>query len=437
MNHLFTTTGLHTMRKFFLSVACAVLLAPAALAETLAFEVTVAAEKHDRTNEPVRAEFSVSEKLANAQATLKTMDGKDISCQVTAPSLDARQISLPPGNVARELHFILPSLKAGETAKFKCVVDTDVKKPTRGFSWHDTKGEFTELRFDDKPVLSFVYKALDDSSKEKRDATFKVFHHLYDLEGNRVTRGEPTGLYPHHRGIFYGFNKVTYDDNKHVDIWHCTGETYQSGDKILSEEAGPVLGRHRVQIGWHGVKKELFATEERELTVYNVPGGRLVEFTSKLTPVKGTVHLDGDPQHAGFHFRAAEDVADKAAQEETFFIRPDGVGGKGKANTRNWAENAKAEADKKHVNLPWNAMCFLIGKQRYTLAYLDKPTNPKEARFSEREYGRIGSYFVKDVTAEKPLTVNYRLWLQKGEMKVAEVAALDTDFVEPAKLSVK
>jgi len=47
-----------------------------------------------------------------------------------------------------------------------------------------------------------------------------VFHHLYDPTGKRfVTNGGHTNdnitdakklLYPHHRGIMYGFNKCSY-----------------------------------------------------------------------------------------------------------------------------------------------------------------------------------------------------------------------------------
>src|SRR5262249_8847135 len=157
-----------------------------------------------------------------------------------------------------------------------------------------------------------------------RDKTFKVFHHLYDLSGKQiVTNPGVVGLYPHHRGLFFAFNKVTYGDGKKkADVWHCTGDAYQSHEKTLAAEAGPVLGRHRVDLAWHGEKKEVFAKEEREMTVYNVPGGQLVEFASRVRTTDGPVKLDGDPQHAGFHFRADKAVAEKAAAAQTIYIRP-------------------------------------------------------------------------------------------------------------------
>jgi len=140
------------------------------------------------------------------------------------------------------------------------------------------------------------------------------------------------------------------------------------------------------------------------------------------------VHLDGDPQHAGFHFRASQEVPDKTAKQ-TYYIRPDGAGKFGE--TRNWP------GQKTHINLPWDACCFVLGDQRYTVAYLDRPDNPKEARFSERDYGRFGSYFVKDLNAGDRLRVKYRIWLQEGEMKGEEIARLSADFVEPPTVTVK
>ncbi len=82
-------------------------------------------------------------------------------------------------------------------------------------------------------------------------------------------------------------------------------------------------------------------------------------------------------------------------------------------------------------------MSFVLGNQRYTVAYLDHPGNPKEARFSEREYGRFGSYFEYTIEKDKPLTVNYRLWLQDGLMQPDHVAALSYNFTDPMNVTVQ
>jgi hypothetical protein len=82
-------------------------------------------------------------------------------------------------------------------------------------------------------------------------------------------------------------------------------------------------------------------------------------------------------------------------------------------------------------------MSFVLRSKRYTVSYLDHPKNPKEARFSEREFGRFGSYFEYTLEKGKPLTVHYRLWLQEGLMKPKDVATLSNDFVEPVRVTVQ
>ena len=299
------------MRRFTFGVLLLFpLLALPASAATTPLDFTVAAGKHDRVETPVTVSVLLPASLSKIKTiTLKDDKGRSVVAQLTKPALLAKNIEASKSQVAREVHFILPSLKAGQSLKFQGVIDADKPEVAAKnvFSWHDKPGESSELDYKGVPALRYMDHPIDESTKAKRDETYKVYDHLFDLEGNRVTKG-PGGLYPHHRGIFYGFRVVTYDDGKKTDIWHCP-KASQQHEKILETEAGPVLGRERVLIGWHGDDKKIFAQEERELTVYAVPGGRLVEFASRLRPVKGKVHLDGDPQHAGFHFRADQGVA--------------------------------------------------------------------------------------------------------------------------------
>jgi hypothetical protein len=86
--------------------------------------------------------------------------------------------------------------------------------------------------------------------------------------------------------------------------------------------------------------------------------------------------------------------------------------------------------------MPWNAMSFVLGGKRYTVAYLDHPGNPKEARFSEREYGRFGSYFEYTMEKDQPLAVKYRLWVQQGLMQPESVSALSRDFINPVTVTL-
>src|SRR5262245_5303731 len=138
------------------------------------FEITVSAGVHDRENIPVRISLPVlSSPEIPKSVTLTRADGKTIPAQLTGPELHATK------DCWREIHFILPSLKAGQSIALKATLSTEPPPRGEGFSWKDRAGEFTELRFRARPVSRYHYAALDESTKESRERTYKVFHHLF------------------------------------------------------------------------------------------------------------------------------------------------------------------------------------------------------------------------------------------------------------------
>lgn len=405
-------------------------------------KVTIGAGEVVRENSPVAVLVALPNDFKDSAHVIVTgPDEKQQAGQITRAGLLVQPLKAGDNQFVGELHFFVPKLAAGESATFTASIGKAQEETPLSFNWVDSsqargeKDEYAEqsreLRLGTRPVLRYMHSQLDESTKEGRSATFKPYHHLYDPTGKRLVTKGPGGLFPHHRGVFYGWNKITYgsEGKQQADVWHCNNGEYQEHTEILLEEAGPVLGRQRVKINWRGRDKQVFAVETRELTTYNTPGGVLVEFASVLSnPSDDPVKLAGDPQHAGFQFRASQDVPDKTA-DQTYYLRPDGKGKPGKF--RNWPD------DKSHVNLPWHALSFVLDDQRYTCCYLDRPDNPKESRFSERDYGRFGSYFEYELRKDKPLRVNYRLWLQAGEMTVDQVKGLDDDFVQAVALRVE
>lgn len=303
-------------------------------------------------------------------------------------------------------------------------------------TWHDVPGNYIELRQGTRPVMRYMYRSLDESTEQSRFETYKVFHHLFAPGGAQMLTNGPTGeqqysrevQYPHHRGLYYGFNRISYGEGQQADTWHCGKGESQQHVEILDSEVGTDFGRHRLAINWHGRDGKVFVKEIRDVTARVLPEGTMIDFVSTVEPtVDGKVHLDGDPQHAGVQFRAIDEVA-KMTKDQTYYLRTDGKGKPGE--TRNWDHKQEDNPiNAECTNRPWNAMSFVVGHKRYTAVYLDHPANPKPARYSERDYGRFGSYFVHDLEKDKPLTVRYRIWLQEGETTVDKCAALASDFV--------
>ena len=414
------------MSRLLCVAAALALVQPALSQDSHPLTIMVSAGRHNRKQTPVKVAVKIPQSLRGALIVpLNTENGQTIYGQLsTSGGIATERHEAPRGSVARFLYFVVPELDAGKSLTLTGSVTLDIQMPPAVFVWKDSAGQFAELAYGKRPVLKYMYAALDETTPESRAATYKPYHHIYDPQGKFLITKGPGGLFPHHRGLFFGFNRISYG-GKTADTWHCNNGECQSHEEFVTAEAGPVFGRHVVQIDWHGKDKSVFARERREMTVYASSGGNLIEFASHLESTVGPVKLDGDPQHAGFQFRATQAVPDKTASL-TYYVRPDGKGEPGKF--RNW--DAKTR-DPKTVNLPWHALSFVVGDQRYTCCYLDRPQNPKEARFSERDYGRFGSYFEYELDKDKPLDVNYRIWLQEGELSGDEIQRLEDDFVEP------
>ncbi len=297
-----------------------------------------------------------------------------------------------------------------------------------GFSWEDEEGKHKTLYHNSRLVARYMYETIDESTPERREETYKPFYHIYDFDSSKsfITKGAG-GKFTHHRGIYYGFSRCSYTDaegeeQKNIDTWHCR-KAHQIHTEFLEEKGNDDSAMLSTKIDWIGDDQKPFASEVRTLTFSFDGKDLLVDFKSTLTPLVPKVKLDGDPQHAGFQFRASNEVAEKTAKQ-TYYIRPEsGKAPEGK--TINWDKKNDSEATR---DLPWKGMSIIVSGKRYTVAYLDDKGNPKPARFSERDYGRFGSYFVKDLTPKKPLTVNYRLVIRKGEMSADEISGMSDDF---------
>src|SRR4051812_40156702 len=99
---------------FWSALALALLLPSASRAEDKKLTVTVTAGKDPIKNLPITVPLSVSPKLAKETAADVRFKGTAIAGQLTAPGITTEAKKAEANKVRRDLHFIIPELKAGE-----------------------------------------------------------------------------------------------------------------------------------------------------------------------------------------------------------------------------------------------------------------------------------------------------------------------------------
>lgn len=357
---------------------------------------------------PVKASDS-----ATGTKLIQLSNGTTITGQLSGPWL------LDDPKEKTWITCVVPAVEAEQKIEFSWAEGTATDKRA-SYHWSE---DGKDLMLDDHPVLQLEDQTFDNSSPEKRDLTYKVFHHVFmpGIEGP-ITKG-PGGLFPHHRGLFYGFNRIGLEiDGKTemIDTWHAK-KAHQASAGKPSVEAGPIFARQTIQIDWicEVSSDRVFATETREIVLFRSGKQQGIQFSSRLDSKAGDVSMKGDPQHAGFQFRASQEVADNT-KEQTYYLRPDGIAQPGQF--RNWPDQ------KDHIDLPFHGMSFVVGGQRLTCLRLDRPQNPHPARFSERDYGRFGSYFEYELNEDHPLEVKYQLRFVPGELELPAAEAISAGF---------
>ena len=261
-----------------------------------------------------------------------------------------------------------------------------------------------------QPLVRYEYAhEIGEDGKVTFD-TAKVFHHVLDEKGEPITKG-PGGKFPHHRGIFIGWNKLKHGGHTH-DLWHVKNTT-QKHREFGSKEADDKSATVTSTIDWIGKDGMAVVGETRTVTTHFTDNGAhaLIDFTSVLTGANGAVELNGDPEHAGIQFRPSQKVAENKSAKYTFH-----------------KEGVSAQ---KNRGLPWVAETFEIDGQHWTVQHMSHPDNPDDSRWSAyRDYGRFGEFPVIKLAEGEKITLKYRFRVTKGEApelaKLAEAYAAFT-----------
>ncbi len=389
----------------------------------------VSAPKVDCVDVPVYTVIDLPESFANVPV-------EEIEVGLRQTSRGGARIygKLIPGQIVKsndkkvELWWLVPRAEVGKTTRWTAALNRREKADKDVFSWKDKEEDYLDLLFGGRKVTRYMY-AYDTSSPQRTFETYKPLHHVFDVQGKNLLTNGPDGehpytkgiKYPHHRGLFIGWNKLTFGGRQY-DLWHMK-EAHQVHQDFLELAAGPVLAKSKTLIHWNDKNGEPIIAEQRTTTVFRQsdPTVLLLDFHTKLKAVRGDVFLNGDPEHAGFQYRAHDDVAkgDKEVKA-TYLFHKDGID------------------PKKNYNLPWAAMSYGLNDRRYSVQHMNHPGNLEPTIYSAyRDYGRFGAFFKEEIPTGKTLTLRYRIWVGRGEMpKRQELANRYSAFIEGPKVEV-
>ena len=253
------------------------------------------------------------------------------------------------------------------------------------------------------------------------DGQIKPYLRVQGEEGDGLNEWDEKQKFPHHRGIYIGWNKIASDLGS-FDLWHFNNGGKMTLTKLEKLEGGKDAATLVATIEWHGGKKDaagsdLLLTETRTLTISR-PGTGTTQVDAQFTlnPARDLT-LGGDLQHAGIHFRASASMMEKA-KDTTYVWEPDlpGPGGKVKSD-----------------QLKWVRYTFPIGPRWYHATQLNAPANPVE-ELSWRDYGRFGFFFQKSLKKDETLTVNYRFLTElASDVNAKPTAAQLAEFRKAAQ----
>lgn len=286
-----------------------------------------------------------------------------------------------------------PRLRIGACTILSCLAGLAAAPglAAEGFELQDIPGQSLEVKLDGKPVARYEY-AYD---AERLHDTYKPFLHVLDAAGkDPITKG-PGGFYTHHRGIFIGWSKLTVA-GKSYDLWGMGGGV-QIHQKFLDQESGPERASFTAEVHWKAKSGEVLLEEQRTFVFQRRPAPTLVlvDVVSKLKAVGGDVVFNGDPEHAGVHYRPADEL-DKA---QTKYLFPQ-----------------EGNDPRKDRDLPWVAETYVLGDKAYTVQQMDYPGNPRETIWSAyRDYGRFGAFVKPEIKRGESLTLRYGFWSLAGE----------------------
>ena len=245
------------------------------------------------------------------------------------------------------------------------------------------------------------------------EGQFKPYLHVFGTDETRLTNsgldknGKAAGKFGHHRGIYIGWNRIESELGRH-DLWHMKG-TQMTVDKFTNLTTTGDHATTVADITWRAgefdeLEKDLLVSEKRTIRFSKSDAATLqIDFTSSLLAARD-LKLGGDLQHAGVHFRAENEVANRA-KETSYLWSPDLPAERQGMTSSDWH---------------WATLIFPIGERWFQCTEMTAPAN-EFSELSWRDYGRFGFFDKKALKKGETLEVKFRFYISEIQpLKSAE-----------------
>ncbi len=382
----------------------------AAGADALSYSITVSAPNRDYREAPVRVLVDAPKDFAG---TALLQNGQ------TVPS----QARLVGGRA--EVCWIVRNLKKGQTLRYELVFERVSRGVPVSGVIIDRNGQNLDIRINQE-----LFTRYDTVSGPNKPYFYPLFH----AGGKRAVRGYPleeiageTKDHPHHRGLWFTHGAVNG-----ADYWSEGANAAKTVHRKYEEVAsGRVYGYFRAVTDWIGKEGKPAAEDVREVRVYNVAEGRLMDFEITLKAVAGPVTL-GDTKEGTFGLRLPD----------TMRVR----GGGGHIENSRGVRDAAAWGKRAE----WVDYYGPVEGEVMGVAILDHPQNLRHPTYWHvRDYGLFAAnpFGIHDfergqapnagehtIPAGGSLTFRYRLFFHKGTAADADIASVWAAYSDPPQV---
>jgi hypothetical protein len=408
---------------FGLALGVGLALATAEDAEAIkTIPVKVSAPTRDYSFTPVSV--VVSEKVA-------TSGVREMPKGVSATPCQAE----PAGPGLVRLTFIADSMKKGESRSYELLPSgSGMRVNTRAVEIRPN-GKNADIL-----INGFLITRYDTTTGPNKP----YFYPVNGPNGKSIVRKWPieqntgeTKDHPHHRGIFF-----THGLMNGADFWLETegkaSKTVHTGFDGMT--SGPYYGHLRAKTDWITKEGKKIAEDTRDVRLYPVAGGYLMDFTIAVKAVGGPL-VWGDTKEGTFGIRVADSMRaelERKEKEEGKVAQGKIVSSTGLKDAATWGKPAA-----------WVDYYGPVEGETVGIAVFDDPKNPRHpTTWHVRTYGlfAVNPFGLHDfdpakkndpkagemTTAENETTTfRYILYVHRGTTEEARVADVYAAFAEP------